>query len=159
MSSSKIALLILHGCALYLFVSWVLWKAQGTWKGRDRTSLKAHDGDRREKCQPVILTPVTLLTMISDCHGQQLWQAGAIQEAGASGTLRQKLMWTNNKNNFPVELRGLLRLKIWRAVSTINSWFIDWFIVLFILKNHSDGAYCILGIVLKILWLIKPFHP
>lgn len=28
MSSSKIALLILHGCALYLFASSVLWKAK-----------------------------------------------------------------------------------------------------------------------------------
>lgn len=128
-------------------------EGKGTWQGGDRTSLKAHDGDGREKCHPIILTPMTIFTMIAGCHGQQPRQPQPL------GTFLQKLMWSNNKNNFPVTLRledYSDRIKIWRAVSTINYWFIEWFIDLkksliwhiLCAKHHSKNFVT-----------INPFHP
>lgn len=54
-SSSKIPLLMSHGCVLHLFVSWVLDKAQGTGEGKGR-ALKVYNGEKRETCQQISVT-------------------------------------------------------------------------------------------------------
>lgn len=92
-SSSKIALLMSYGC-VHLFVSWMLYKAQGAWK-RKWASVKAHNEDRIQTCQQIIPSSWEIFTTIASCP------IAILTTLSSWNSQIKKLMRTKSRGNFP----------------------------------------------------------